>query len=214
MWTRRATTRIQIRSLSASSTKASGTKTNKIRDNRIAGRLRFYKQVGVKQVEEPWKTAGSTNDATVVQSPISAGVDGTDSASGVHRPKFSSSNSTPGSNSVVHMLTPRAPGSTATTSNAQSTSTSTLAATASQWYGVTLDGRTVQTPMGQKLAVPSEKLAYMIAAEWESQGDRLRPVNMPLMTLACTALDQVAYHPDVYREQSLRFLPTDTVGGT
>ena len=65
--------------------------------------------------------------------------------------------------------------------------------------------------MGNKLAVPSEKLAHMIAAEWDAQDKHLRPVNMPLMTLACTALDQVAHHPNVYREQSLRFLPTDTV---
>ena len=65
--------------------------------------------------------------------------------------------------------------------------------------------------MGQKLAVPSERLAYAIAAEWDAQTKQLQPANMPFMTLACTALDQVAHYPDVYREQALNFLPTDTV---
>ncbi len=189
------TRRIQIRGFSASASSSSGKKSTTSRDTRIAGRLRFYKQVGVKEVEAPWESTVNKNDT--VPSPISAGVDGTDSASGVHHRPLSS----PGSD-VQQMLSPRAPGSLT------STRTATLP---QQWFGVTLDGRTVQTPMGQKLAVPSEMLAYMIAAEWESQGSRLRPVNMPLMTLACTALDQVAHHPNVYREQSLRFLPTDTV---
>lgn len=183
---------IQIRRFSASaSTGSSGKKSITSRDNRIAGRPRFYKQVGVKEVEAPWETTVNNNHDTV-QSPISAGVDGTDSASGVHRP-LSSASST-----YQQMLCPRPPGSVTST-------------TPARWFGITLDGRTVQTPMGQKLAVPSETLAYMIAAEWDTQDTKLRPVNMPLMTLACTALDQVAHHPDVYRQQSLRFLPTDTV---
>ena len=110
MWTCRATSRIPIRNFSASSKSTSGKKSTTTRDNRIAGRLRFYKQVDVKAVEAPWKTTVDKDDATtVVQSPISAGVDGTDSASGVHRPSFSSPSTTSGSN-VVHMLTPRVPG--------------------------------------------------------------------------------------------------------
>lgn len=65
--------------------------------------------------------------------------------------------------------------------------------------------------MGLPLAVPSKHLAFAIAAEWDAQKKFLQPTQMPLMTLTCTALDQAAMHPNVYREQSLSYLPTDTV---
>jgi ATP synthase F1 complex assembly factor 2 len=65
--------------------------------------------------------------------------------------------------------------------------------------------------MGQIMAVPSQSLAYAIAAEWDAQTKYLQPANMPLMTLACTALDQVVHNPQAYRDQSLNYLTTDTV---
>jgi ATP synthase F1 complex assembly factor 2 len=65
--------------------------------------------------------------------------------------------------------------------------------------------------VGLPLAVPSKHLAFAIAAEWDAQKKYLQPTQMPLMTLTCTALDQAAMHPSVYREQSLSYLPTDTV---
>jgi ATP synthase F1 complex assembly factor 2 len=82
---------------------------------------------------------------------------------------------------------------------------------AADWYGVTLDGRVVKTPLGQILAVPSEMLAWAIAAEWDAQEISLRPAQMPLMTLVCTALDQTAPAPEVAQANSLLYLPTDTV---
>jgi ATP synthase F1 complex assembly factor 2 len=169
----------------------SSKKSTTSRDTRLAGRLRFYKQVGVVEVSPPWEEDAASES---VESPISAGVDGTNSASGVH--KLSSSSD------ISYMLSPRTPGTTESPEIKP------------RWFGVTLDGRTMKTPMGQKLAVPSERLAYAIAAEWDAQTKRLQPANMPFMTLACTTLDQVAHHPQVYREQSLNFLPTDTVSET
>ena len=123
-------------------------------------------------------------------------MDGTDSASGVHHIDDDSEDNR---STFQSKLSPRIPGELPTFNDEIS------------WFGVTLDGRTLQTPLGQPLAVPSETLAHMIAAEWEAQEKKLQPANMPLMTLACTALDQAAHHPEVYREQTLRFLPTDTV---
>ena len=140
--------------------------------------------------------SSSSNDKGTVDSPISAGVDGTQSATGIHHPKEQSDTSY-----FEWMLTPRCPGKTSPSSTSSSPS----------WYGVTLDGRTLSTPMGQKLAVPSKSLAYMIAAEWDAQTKQLQPTNMPFMTLACTTLDQAALHPHVYREEALKYLPTDTV---
>lgn len=167
------------------------------RDTRIAGRLRFYKQVGVTDVSAPWKEEKdkAKNDNTIA-SPISAGVDGSDSASGVNHLRDL------GSSQLEYMLQPRRPGS------------ADPPGTPSEWFGVTLDGKTLKTPMGQTLAVPSQSLAFAIASEWDAQEKYLQPVSMPLMTLACTALDQVAQTPHVYRQQCLSFLPTDTVRKT
>ena len=169
--------------------------------NRLSGRSRFYKEVGVQTlVIPPWEdikniSAASDGETDTVASPISAGVDGSQSATGVHHIPEDTKIS-----SLEQALTPRNPG---TESSSEGNSTS--------WYGITLDGRKVSTPMGQTLAVPSETLAYMIAAEWDSQTKELQPSNMPLMTLACTALDQAAVHPQFYRDAALQYLPTDTV---
>lgn len=201
-------------------------------DRRIAGRPRFYKSVGVTAYPESphWgvdgggRKKGATADTAetaeeeekepkALESPISAGVDGTQSASGVrHIPNRGDSNGDSGDTSLQSMLTPRRPGEESSSANDDAgTTTTTNTNNNTRWYGVTLDGRALSTPMGQKLAVPSETLAHMIAAEWDAQTTLLRPTDMPLMTLACTALDQAAYHPHLYRDEAVRYLPTDTV---
>jgi ATP synthase mitochondrial F1 complex assembly factor 2 len=197
-------------------------KSTTTRDTRLAGRPRFYKQVDITPLDAaPWETISSVignrrsgqstsndKDATAtaqdtVASPISAGVDGTQSATGVrHIPENAVNGSSSQMSNFQWMLTPRRPGESVVSSISSSNDIS--------WYGVTLDGKTLSTPMGQKLALPSQSLAYMIAAEWDAQTTRLQPTNMPFMTLACTVLDQAALHPHVYREEALKFLPTDT----
>jgi ATP12 chaperone protein len=204
---------------------------------RLTGRPRFYKEVDVTVVNPPWfeyliknsrggggkneeraTTDNCTNDSNsqnsnddVIESPISAGVDGTQSATGVMHiptnPTTTTTNNDENENKDVKnsgvldraarlelMLTPRSSSKNDT-----------------NWYGVTLDGRKLSTPMGQILAVPSKQLAYMIAAEWDAQTTRLQPTNMPFMTLTCTTLDQAAFNPDAYQNEALKFLPTDTV---
>jgi len=179
--------------------------------NRLSGRSRFYKEVGIQYLEiAPWEdiekssssTTTSNRESDNITSPISAGVDGTQSATGVHHIPQSKKKSM----CLEQILTPRCPGeeSTANDGNDNDSNNNT------SWYGITLDGRKVSTPMGQTLSVPSETLAYMIAAEWDSQTKKLQPSNMPLMTLACTALDQAAIHPKFYRDAALQYLPTDT----
>jgi ATP synthase F1 complex assembly factor 2 len=164
------------------------------RGSRLAGRLRFYKQVGVIDVAAPWENDDTAAASETVESPISAGVDGTKSASGIHH----GAQDIEDNQQLKDMLSPRIPGST------ESINVET-------WYGITLDGRNLKTPMGLPLALPSKHLAFAIAAEWDAQKKYLQPAQMPFMTLACTALDQAAMHPKVYREQALSFLPTDTV---
>jgi chaperone required for assembly of F1-ATPase len=59
-------------------------------------------------------------------------------------------------------------------------------------YAVRLDGREVRTPTKARLVLPTAGLAETVAAEWAAQGSRIEPAAMPMMSLACTAIDQVA----------------------
>lgn len=192
---------LSVRRLSSETESSS---SNNIRDSRLTGRRRFYKHVGVHSVGAPWEDVVSCDVTNShVESPISAGVDGTQSASGVK-----GSLSKEMRESIRKKLVPRK-------AFLDPAEISTRAVTTQEipiaWYGVTLDGRTIRTPLGMTLAVPSETLAWAIAAEWDAQEDYLQPAQMPLMTLACTALDQTASAPDVVQEQALKFLGTDTI---
>ncbi|KAJ6825580.1 ATP synthase mitochondrial F1 complex assembly factor 2 [Iris pallida] len=59
-------------------------------------------------------------------------------------------------------------------------------------WSVMLDYRTLKTPSKRPLKIPTRALAHAIAAEWDyQQTDGIRPFTMPLMKLACTALERV-----------------------
>ncbi|KAM3713416.1 hypothetical protein ACJW31_01G253400 [Castanea mollissima] len=59
-------------------------------------------------------------------------------------------------------------------------------------WSVMLDYRTLKTPSKRPLKLPTLPLAKAVAAEWEYQEtDGIRPFSMPLMKLACTALERV-----------------------
>ncbi|KAL7610007.1 hypothetical protein Lser_V15G13285 [Lactuca serriola] len=59
-------------------------------------------------------------------------------------------------------------------------------------WSVMLDYRTLKTPSKRPLKCPTLPLAKAIAAEWDYQlTDGIRPFTMPLMKLACTALERV-----------------------
>ena len=59
-------------------------------------------------------------------------------------------------------------------------------------FSVRLDGRDIRTPSKSPLMLPTIALAEAVAEEWAAQGARVEPATMPLMSLACTAIDQVA----------------------
>jgi len=48
-------------------------------------------------------------------------------------------------------------------------------------FGVLLDGRKLRTPAKQELVVPSELLSHLVAHEWNSQKDTLKPFSMPVV---------------------------------
>lgn len=58
-------------------------------------------------------------------------------------------------------------------------------------FTVALDGRPVRTPSRAALLLPSEALAQAIAAEWDAQGQKIRPETMPLTRAANSAIDKV-----------------------
>ncbi len=59
-------------------------------------------------------------------------------------------------------------------------------------FGVLLDGRSLKTPAGRPLVVPTEALAHAIAREWNAQAETIVPASLPLTKLANTAIDGVA----------------------
>ncbi|GKY98989.1 hypothetical protein MPSEU_000854600 [Mayamaea pseudoterrestris] len=172
------------------------------RDTRLANRRqRFYLDVGIQPIGAPWL---QQSEIDAVDSSISAGVDGTSSASGVSLHMETSAQV------LQKALVPRQVlgVNDDTTTNDTTSIYHTLS-----WHTVTLDGRVLRTPMGRPLSVPSQKLAMALAHEWNAVTFRINPTQMPLMTLVCTVLDQVS-QPLVQqqiRQDCMNFLSTDTI---
>jgi len=72
-----------------------------------------------------------------------------------------------------------------------------------------LDGKPVRTPAGQPFRIAGRNLAQAIAAEWEAQGERIRPETMPLTQLAFTAQDRMHGETKAIRGTLIRFAETD-----
>lgn len=56
---------------------------------------------------------------------------------------------------------------------------------------IKLDCRTVRSPAGALLNLPSSDLAMAVAEEWMAQGETINPTSMPLFSLAVTVVDRV-----------------------
>lgn len=61
---------------------------------------------------------------------------------------------------------------------------------------VLLDGRSLKTPRGAELALPTAALAEAIAAEWAAQREEIAPADMAFTKLANTAIDGIAPRRD------------------
>jgi chaperone required for assembly of F1-ATPase len=55
-------------------------------------------------------------------------------------------------------------------------------------WGISLDGK----PLRKPLVLPTRVLAEAVAAEWNAQGETVKPETMPLTRFASTARDRVA----------------------
>ena len=84
------------------------------------------------------------------------------------------------------------------------------AATASEGgFTVELDGRPVRTPGGALLVLPNRRLANAIAVEWQEQQLTVRPETMPMMALACTAIDRIRHRREEVVVDVVRYAETD-----
>ena len=149
----------------------------RVAHERLAGRRRFYKVVDVVTMAGGSNNQSNNDDQQIYMdhSPISAGVDGTDSGSGIlTRPTSISKVKA----SFIH--------------NCLDDNNNSCVKN----YGVTLDNKLIKTPVGQSFEVPSLALAMAVAAEWDTQRTFINPAQMPLMTLSCTAMDQTAFDPE------------------
>jgi chaperone required for assembly of F1-ATPase len=58
-------------------------------------------------------------------------------------------------------------------------------------FAVELDGRSARTPAKNPLILPSRRLADLLAAEWDAQGETIDPFAMPATRIANSAIDGV-----------------------
>ena len=76
-------------------------------------------------------------------------------------------------------------------------------------FGILLDGKSVKSPARNVLALPTEKLANAIAAEWQGQGEDVIATTMPLLRLANSVIDGVAANREAVIAAILRFGEND-----
>lgn len=84
-------------------------------------------------------------------------------------------------------------------------------AEAGDLWQVQLDGRGIKTARGAPQVVPSRKLAELLAAEWEAQGEELDPKSFVYRDLADYAIDVAANQQGATIEELLRYAETDTL---
>jgi chaperone required for assembly of F1-ATPase len=74
---------------------------------------------------------------------------------------------------------------------------------------VLLDERPVKTPARATLSLPTEALARAVAAEWNAQGEEVRPRTMPLTGLANAAIDRAGPDREAFAATLARYGETD-----
>ena len=79
-------------------------------------------------------------------------------------------------------------------------------------YQLLLNGKSLKTPLGANMQVPSEAVATAAATEWELQDGFVIPNTMPINTIIMTNLD-IDSHSDRGEKlkQINRFFQTDTI---
>jgi chaperone required for assembly of F1-ATPase len=77
--------------------------------------------------------------------------------------------------------------------------------------GILLDGRTVKTPMKNRLRLPTRSFATAVAAEWQGQDKVINTETMPLTKLANTALDRAVTEREHILNEIVDYAGSDLV---
>jgi chaperone required for assembly of F1-ATPase len=78
-------------------------------------------------------------------------------------------------------------------------------------FSVTLDERSLRTPLKRALDLPTRRLAEAVASEWAAQAEKIDPHSMPYTKLANTALDRVASDRERIMSEIVDFAGSDLV---
>ncbi|HKR20540.1 MAG TPA: ATP12 family protein [Stellaceae bacterium] len=78
-------------------------------------------------------------------------------------------------------------------------------------YTVLLDAKPMRTPAKAPFVVRSKQLAEAIAAEWQTQGETIKPSALPLTRLVGTAIDLVAPRHESIVTEIAKYATTDLV---
>ncbi len=78
-------------------------------------------------------------------------------------------------------------------------------------WTIALDGRPVKTQGGQPQALPTERLAQMLASEWDQQGETIDPASFRFRDMTDYAIDVVARDPAALVDKLLGYAETDTL---
>lgn len=76
-------------------------------------------------------------------------------------------------------------------------------------FAVLLDGKQINTPLRNKLILPTEAAAKIVAEEFARQDTHIDPADMPTTRLVNTAIDGVATETQAVLEEILRFAGSD-----
>ena len=76
---------------------------------------------------------------------------------------------------------------------------------------VMLDSKPLHSPAGNVCSLSTNALAVTVAAEWDAQGDVVKPATMPITQLTMTALDRIPAVRALIEEDVLRYLTTELI---
>ncbi len=89
--------------------------------------------------------------------------------------------------------------------------TSVAVVESGELWAIELDGRKINTPSANLLAVPFRRLADAVAAEWDAQGDEIDPHSMPLCGLVNASIDRVGLDRATFIDQLARYAASDQI---
>jgi len=76
-------------------------------------------------------------------------------------------------------------------------------------FGITLDGRKLKTPGKKPLIVESERVARLIADEWDAQAKEIKPETMPVTRLVNVSIELTPDNRDKLASEARKYAGTD-----